>query len=89
MTSAESNRLAVVETKVEALNVTVTKFDGKLDSVLAYIELQKARDEVKREEEARAEKELRFRMWAIPTAVTVINALIAWGSFASGIVRFK
>lgn len=50
MTIVENERLAVVETKVDSLQVTVAALDTKLDSVLIFIAGQKATGAERRRE---------------------------------------
>lgn len=70
MTTAENERLAVVETKVDAMQATVGALDVKLDTVVLYIAGEKsARAERRRESE--------FRRWlmsvGLPAAISIIG----------------
>lgn len=79
MTSAENERLAVVESKVEALTQIVAKFDGKLEVVHNHVLTRQVRDEVYREQSA-------FRRWLAPIIVTVLNGLIAFAALLTRLI---
>lgn len=70
MTSAENERLAVVETKVDALTVTTANLDGKVDAIMTYITQEKTRADDRRQAS-------QFRRWLVPIVVTLVNGGIA------------
>lgn len=73
MTSVENERLAIVETKVDSLQVTVGNLDTKLDTVVLYIAGEKATGVERR-------RESEFRRWLAPIVITVVNAAIGAAS---------
>lgn len=80
MTSAENERLAVVETKVDNLVVTTSALDGKVDAILTYITQQQTIENARREAG-------QFRRWMVPILVTVVNGMIAALSLALRVIH--
>lgn len=84
MTTAENERLAVVETEVKSLTKAVTGLDGKVDTIVLWIAGEKAaRAERRRDDEARTaerEKAEGRRRWllsvGIPALISIMGLVV-------------